>query len=47
LLPIKTSLFSDNSESPRLVDRFVFARRSAHPGERVIVRDLVRGPVHT
>jgi FMN-dependent NADH-azoreductase len=45
LLPIKISLFSDNSESPRLADRFVFARRSAHPGVRVVVRDLVRGPV--
>ena len=45
LLQIKTSLFSDNGESSRLANRFVLAWRSAHPGGRVIVRDLARDPV--
>jgi FMN-dependent NADH-azoreductase len=45
LLQIKTSLFSDNGESSRLANRFVFAWRSAHPGGCVIVRDLARDPV--
>lgn len=45
LLQIKTSLFSDNGESSRLANRFVFAWRSARPGGRVIVRDLAREPV--
>ena len=45
LLQIKTSLFSDNGESSRLANRFVVAWRAAHPGGRVIVRDLARDPV--
>jgi FMN-dependent NADH-azoreductase len=45
LLQIKTSLFSDNGESSRLAHRFVVAWRDAHPGVRVVVRDLARDPV--
>jgi FMN-dependent NADH-azoreductase len=45
LLQIKTSLFSDNGESSRITNRFVAAWRAAHPGRRVIVRDLARDPV--
>jgi FMN-dependent NADH-azoreductase len=45
LLQIKTSLFSDSGESSRLANRFVTAWRLAHPGGRVIVRDLARDPV--
>jgi FMN-dependent NADH-azoreductase len=45
LLQIKTSLFSDNGESSRLTNRFVAAWRAAHPGRRVMVRDLALDPV--
>jgi FMN-dependent NADH-azoreductase len=45
LLQIKTSLFSDNGQSSRLANRFVAAWRAAHPGRRVMVRDLALDPV--
>lgn len=45
LLQLNTSLFSAGGESSRLADQFVAAWRAAHPGARVLVRDLARDPV--
>lgn len=45
LLQLNTSLFSVGGHSSRLADQFVAAWRAAHPGARVLVRDLAREPV--
>jgi FMN-dependent NADH-azoreductase len=45
LLQLTTSLFSTDGQSSRLAQEFVDEWRAAHPGARVIVRDLARTPV--
>jgi FMN-dependent NADH-azoreductase len=45
LLEIRSSINSDLGQSSRLAARFVAKWRVAHPGGRVIVRDLARAPV--
>jgi FMN-dependent NADH-azoreductase len=45
LLTLKTSLYSGQGESSRLVDAFAGAWRAAEPGSRVIERNLALEPV--
>jgi FMN-dependent NADH-azoreductase len=45
ILQINASLFSAAGQSSRLADEFVAALRAAHPGVRVIVRDLAKDPI--
>jgi FMN-dependent NADH-azoreductase len=45
LLEIRSSIHSAQGHSSRLADRFVAKWRAAHPGGRVIVRDLAQAPV--
>jgi FMN-dependent NADH-azoreductase len=45
LLEIRSSINSDHGLSSRLAAQFVAQWRAAHPGGRVIVRDLARAPV--
>lgn len=45
LLQINSSLNGAAGQSTQLADRFVAAWRAAHPGGRVIVRDLARDPL--
>jgi FMN-dependent NADH-azoreductase len=45
LLEIRSSINSDHGQSSRLAAQFVAKWRAAHPGGRVIVRDLARAPV--
>jgi FMN-dependent NADH-azoreductase len=45
LLEIRSSIYSDHGQSSRLADGFVAQWRAAHPGGRVIVRDLATAPV--
>jgi len=45
LLVIRSSIHSDTSQSSRLADRFIAQWRAAHPGGKVVLRDLAREPV--
>ena len=45
LLKLNTSIFGGNGASSRLTDAFVARWVAAHPGARVIVRDLATNPV--
>ena len=45
LLEVRSSINSDQGQSSRLAARFVAQWRAAHPGGRVIVRDLAKAPV--
>jgi FMN-dependent NADH-azoreductase len=45
LLAIRSSIQSGEGHSSRLADQFVARWRAAHPGGRVIVRDLAKAPV--
>ena len=45
LLQLNTSLFSAGGQSSRLAQEFVDEWRDAHPGARVLARDLARTPV--
>ena len=45
LLQLTSSLFSTDGQSSRLAQQFVDDWRTAHPGARVIVRDLATTPV--
>lgn len=42
LLVIRSSLNADQSQSGRMADRFIDQWRAAHPGGRVVVRDVAR-----
>ena len=45
LLKLNTSIFGEHSASSRLTDAFVARWLAAHPGTRVIERDLAANPV--
>ena len=45
LLKLNTSIFGENGASSRLTDAFVARWLAAHPGARVIERDLATDPV--
>jgi len=45
LLQIRSSLLAGDSQSNRLADRFVAQWQAAHPGGRVVVRDLAQQPL--
>lgn len=45
LLVIRSSIHSESGQSSRLADRFIARWRAAHPGGKVIVRDLAQEPV--
>lgn len=45
LLEIRSSIYSHDGQSSRLAARFVAQWRAAHPGGRVIVRDLAQAPI--
>lgn len=45
LLAIRSSIYSESGQSSRLADRFIARWRAAHPGGKVMVRDLAQAPV--
>src|SRR5260370_5455277 len=45
LLKVNTSIFGENGASSRLTEAFVARWLAAHPGARVIERDLAANPV--
>ncbi len=45
LLVIRSSIHSESGQSSRLANRFIARWRAAHPGGKVIVRDLAQEPV--
>jgi FMN-dependent NADH-azoreductase len=45
LLKIQTSLFSESGQSSQLADRLAAQWLGAHPGGRVVTRDLSRAPI--